>query len=193
MANPSKRGIPHDTLNSPENITGHQFRVPSIIGHGRGGEYTFDGMHLPIQWQDNIPDLQRIRLDKLFHLYSDSLNLLPGKLEIDRTTGLVTIISVINPQEEATVILDRRSGIYVPQGITDIKSAIALQATLAALLSVAGIAQGLDLSYAYIEKFPNGWIRLSKFELRVWERNFSDERRRAGEISRGSRKNSSWF
>jgi hypothetical protein len=118
----------------PNEVQGRTFRVPSIIGLGSGDGFDFAGIHLPLNWQEAIPDIQTRNTDRLsewFRGYCESQKLSAGPIRFDEKTGVITQISIRNQPNSHLYLaadwMDRRDGVYKGENVRDLRSAIVLQ------------------------------------------------------------------
>lgn len=162
---PAERGIFVDRDVSPEVVWGKEFRMPSIIGRGTGRDFGFDGLCLPKGWETTTDQYKSQgywrRFYRLLEFTCETHHLIPGDLQVDSTTGVLTRMSVYNGRSEQAVSLAhmrhaREEGRYEAENVTDAKSAIALQAGVARFLTSMGDALDHEQEYAYIDKGEKG-------------------------------------
>lgn len=151
-------GIKREFLDSPESIIGSPFKIPSILGQGSGRGFTFDGLHLPIDWEKAIPTLKQIDWEGFYTFFAEQCkqdDLKPGKISVDSKTGIMTGISIKSRPEASIKIsnhfIDRQAGIYEAENVNDINIAIRLQRTASAFLANVNRLIGLDNTYSYID------------------------------------------
>jgi hypothetical protein len=141
---------------NPEEIEGHDFRIPSI--QRAGDFYQLYGIHLPYNWEANIPRLKEVEPDG-YGRYLDRLCREGGrewKIEIDDNTGLVFEVKLGSGEKQSSVYLDTgigASGVYRGKEITSLRTAIIYQNFLATYLSQMSDFQE---RYAYIIQTESG-------------------------------------
>lgn len=138
---------------SPENIDGHEFRVPLV--EWKGYEYGLYGLHLPHDWQDEIPRLKELDKDYLLRateIAYDDRGIFNYHLKIDDSSGLMTELQVLKSgEEESRVYLDTsctmRSGIFVGENIKSLGTSIQYLKILSKYLTIVSDVQR---KYPYI-------------------------------------------
>ncbi len=176
MSSPKERnqgnlssGIKSESLDSPESIIGSPFKIPSIVGRGSGRGFTFDGLHLPIGWEKAIPDLKQIDWEGFYSFFvaeCEREDLKPGKISVDRKTGIMTGITIKNRPEASIKMandFDMKDGIYKAENVNDIHTAIRFQRTSVAFLSRVNQLIGLKDNYSYIDGRPGQYYSMNLF------------------------------
>lgn len=139
---------------NPENIDGHEFRVPLVEWNGH--EYGLCGLHLPHDWQDEISrlkDLDNGYLLRATGIEYDDRKFFNCRLIIDDSSGLMMELQVIKTGEEKSrVYLDTssttRSGMYVGENIKNLGTAIQYLKVLSRYLTIVSDVKEF---YPYIE------------------------------------------
>ena len=169
---------------SPEDIEGHDFRIPSIRWNAQNYELT--GLHLPYGWQKGISKLKNIN-PKLYSFDLDRMCERRGlnwDLEISQSSGLITELRLYNDKQNSKVCLNTgyssHSGKYESENIEDLNSAIIYQKILAKHL---GNFTENEICYPYIEKTENGYysqnlnipLNILKSKENLTDHNYQDK------------------
>lgn len=136
----------------PEDIEGHDYRVPLIDWRGYG--YGLYGLYLPYDWQDEISRLKELDENYLSTATSikfDESNIFDYRLKVDDSLGLITELQVLRAGEgQSAVRLDTsfaRSGMYIGEDIRNLDTAIKYLEIMSKYL---GIVSEDKLTYPYI-------------------------------------------
>jgi hypothetical protein len=142
-----------EILVSPEKLWGDKFRVPAIIGLGSGSGYRFSNLHLPIGWQEQIPNLRQISKEgfsELLGIECRNFSLTPVNIRFDSKTNILTEITVKTESETANLYLDAPSygnGVYRGENVRNLAAAIVLHKTAARFLNQVNSKN----QYSYID------------------------------------------
>lgn len=153
---------------NPEVVWGREFRVPAIIGQGSGLGFEFSGLHLPRRWEKAIPELQKINYDgfrNFFKKYCQEKEILPGEINYDSSTGVLTEITVATTSEARLSLSQHfpytQEGVYRGENVDNILVAITLQMFTARFLNRIWREIGSENTLPYIDGEPRRYYSVN--------------------------------
>lgn len=162
MGTPQERGTSSEPPRSPENtIRGSEFKYASIIGQGSGKGFGFDGLSLPINWQEGIAptkDLLQKGIKRIAELNCSQRNLTLKDFIWDTDRNILKRVSVIgsDPMKEEAVELDTsfalsESGSYRAKDVVNAPAALALHGTVARFLTAIHYGVNREQIFPYVD------------------------------------------
>lgn len=152
-----------ETIND-RNLIGGEIQVPTIVGVGSGRGFSFRDLYLPKHWEALTP-IRSVSLPAAFKVICQRRNFVPGKVEIDEGTGLLTRLSIDTDPISIIKIQSGHTGQvkgeYFGINVEDIDAAILLHQFVALMLDMLWVGKGYEGIYSYINGEPENYYSVN--------------------------------